>query len=100
MTLDARTACPACPIVIRNLQASADVLVALLDRYPHTKWPVDVIEAVENLRIAAGHTRPLVEAHLENQEHAMSVHLAPARNTTTSTVTVQLDRGLPFGGSA
>ena len=99
MTLDERTECPLCPIALRNLQTTAEVMVALLDRYG-SRITGDLREALENLRIATQHVRPLAEAHLENQAHAMSPYVVDARHLSTSPVTVVEARVLPlFGGS-
>ena len=99
MTLDNHTECPACPIILRNWFAASQVLIALLDRYG-SRLPADLREALENERIAVEHWKPLVEAHLENQEHAMSPHLVHARQLTTSSVTVVEARVLPLFGKA
>lgn len=92
MTLNAQTPCPACPIVWRALYAAAQVLVAHLERQGAGQ---ELWEARERVRIALQHVTPLVEAHLENQDHAMSVELVDARHLPGPT-TLVLDRGLPF----
>lgn len=99
MTLDDHNACLACPIHVRNLYASAQVLIAVLADVDIEGTPIfDVpylVEPLETLRIAVQQLTPFVEAHLENQDHALSRELAAARHPASPQALV-LSRVLPF----
>lgn len=71
MTIDEHNACPACPVVIRDLYA---VGRRVLVREQDTKS----LE-YEELYLALEAVRPFVEAHHANQLHAFSKELAAAR---------------------
>jgi hypothetical protein len=81
MRIDHETPCVACPIVIRNLYATAKHVLLLADDSARTAIAPSaaVVDAVENLRIALEHMAPYVDAHLSNQDHALSPALLNAR---------------------
>lgn len=95
MKVDSHTPCLACPAIVRNLYATAQVVLALLDEHQGDATGRE-LEAQANLQIALMYLTPFIEAHLENQDHALSVELAPARNPRRPGELV-LDRVLPFG---
>jgi hypothetical protein len=90
---DAYTACSVCSIHVRALYATTQVLVAQLEGQLEDGGPLR--EAMENAAIAVRHLTPHIEAHLENQDHALSVELAAARNPSAPGALV-LERALPF----
>lgn len=87
---NAHTPCPACAIQVRALYEAAAVVVAWVD-LQNPALPATILE---NLRLAVASLSPFIEAHLENQLHALSPELMSARFPGQ---TPELTRGLPFG---
>ena len=84
MTTDRHTPCLACPIQVRSLYASTQVLLALLEPVLDGDLILEDVErqlaeAHAVTRIALQQLAPHVDAHLENQQHALSPDLAGAR---------------------
>ena len=94
MIPDAHTPCPGCAIQVRALYAAAQIVVAFRDLVGEI--PRELVEPIEQLRIAVGHCTPLVEAHLDNQDHAHSLELVDARAGLPGPTTLVLERALPF----
>lgn len=71
MTIDAHNACPACPVIVRDLYAvGRRVLIREQDA---------ATAEYEELYLALEQLRPFIEAHHANQLHAFSPELAGAR---------------------
>lgn len=77
---DRHTSCPACAMQVRNLFAVAQVVLAIHTLPPDSEeFERARDEQLENLRLAIDALAPFVEAHLANQDHALSDELADAR---------------------
>ena len=86
MTLDAHTACPACPHQVRALYAVGRRVLAgsrshfiAEERLPPAEY--------DELYLALEALRPFVEAHHANQLHAFSPELEAARDLRLTEVT-------------
>lgn len=82
MTPDASTPCPACPVHVRTLYASAKVVLGVFGPTPHAGTEDTIAaaaDALEQLRFACEAIAPFIDAHQGNHDHALSVELAGAR---------------------
>jgi hypothetical protein len=85
MVVDSHTPCPACPVQVRAIYEAAQVLIILSGHV--VKGDVlspgverSLRDALETVRISLNHLQPFVDAHLANQDHALSVELVNARH--------------------
>lgn len=77
MIPDRHTACLACPVQVRTLYEAANIVAVYLETL--SALPAELEEPTEMLAAALAAVRPFIEAHRENQDHALSPELLPAR---------------------
>jgi hypothetical protein len=81
MKADAHNPCPACAVQVRALYSAAAALAEVV-----ASSTIDaggdaraLAEAGANVRLALQNVAPFIDAHLANQDHALSTELLDAR---------------------